>query len=143
MSGGKRGHREVEHTADVAFEAWAEELDDLFAEATLALCELCYDPEEVEGEEERDLEVEGDDREQLMVRWLQEIYLLEEMEGWLTAGVKELRVGDGEVVGELVGEPIDRERHTLHTEIKAITYHGLEVECREDGLWRATVIVDV
>jgi SHS2 domain-containing protein len=33
-------------------------------------------------------------------------------------------------------------RHTIHTEIKAITYHQLRVR-EEGGLWRTTVIVDV
>jgi SHS2 domain-containing protein len=40
------------------------------------------------------------------------------------------------------GEPIDRGRHELHMEVKAITYHGLKVEPDGDG-WLAEVIVDI
>ena len=50
---------------------------------------------------------------------------------------------EGEVVkGTLHGEAIDPARHTLHSEIKAITYHGMKI-VREHGLWRTTVVVDV
>lgn len=139
----ERGHREVDHTADVAFEVWGAGLGALFAEATLALCELCYERDDVRQRQERTLAVGGQDREELLVHWLQEVYLQVEMEGWLTAAIVELEVGEDRVSGVLAGESIDRDRHTLHTEIKAITYHGLEVERRDDETWRATVIVDV
>lgn len=137
------GHREVDHTADVAFECWGEDLAALFAEATLALAELCFDPSAVAEEETRGVDVEGEDREELLVHWLQEVYLLLELDGWLWAGVRDLEVGDGSVSGTLAGEPRDDDRHTLHTEIKAITYHGLDVARDESGLWRATVVIDV
>ena len=40
------------------------------------------------------------------------------------------------------GEPIDSSRHQLDHEIKAITYHELQVRQRADG-WFAQVIVDI
>ena len=40
------------------------------------------------------------------------------------------------------GEPLDRTRHDLQHEVKAITYHGLRVEPAPDG-WLAEVIVDI
>ena len=44
--------------------------------------------------------------------------------------------------GELVGEPIDRARHQLEAEVKAVTAHGLGVKRVGEG-WEATVTVDV
>ena len=40
------------------------------------------------------------------------------------------------------GEPIDRRRHEMDMEVKAITYHGLKVQRDGDG-WLAEVIVDI
>jgi SHS2 domain-containing protein len=40
------------------------------------------------------------------------------------------------------GEPIDRERHQLAHEIKAVTYHQLEVKETDAG-WQARFIVDI
>jgi SHS2 domain-containing protein len=40
------------------------------------------------------------------------------------------------------GEPLDRTRHNMEHEVKAITYHGLSVEKVGDE-WIAEVIVDI
>ncbi len=136
------GHREVDHTADQGFEIWAPTPEELFAEGVLALADVCYDRAAVRPREQRRIVVAGDDREELLVRWLQDVYLILEAEMWLTAAASDVVVREGGVSGALRGEPFDRARHTIHTEIKAITYHGLAVR-REEALWRATVVVDV
>lgn len=137
------GRREIDHTADLGFEVWAGSVAELFRQATLAMCELCYERGGVRAGERRRLAVEGSGREEMLVRWLQDVYLVLEQEGWLTADVEIERCEEGRVTGTLIGEALDRERHTLHTEIKAITYHGLAVERDEHGSWRTQVIVDV
>ena len=143
MTRGRAGHREIDHTADLGFEVWASDREGLFAEAALALCELCFDRDTVRTRERRAIEVRAGSDEELLIRWLQEIYLQLETEGWLTGRAEQVVFGSDCVEGILVGEPCDRARHTLHTEIKAVTYHGLSVRHGDDGLWRATVIVDV
>jgi len=40
------------------------------------------------------------------------------------------------------GEPVDPARHHFRLDVKAATYHGLEVR-REDGGWIASIIFDV
>lgn len=139
------GHREFEHTADVGFEVWAPDLAALFAEATLAVAEICYDRQRVRPRLGRELRVQADGLEPLLVHWLQEVYLLLEGEGWLTATVSRMHVEPAgtEARGTLHGEPIDRERHRLYTEIKAITYHGMELRRDARGLVRTRVVVDV
>ena len=138
----RSGHREIDHTADVGFEAWADSLPSLFAEAVLALGDVCYDRAAVRSTDERRLEVRGANPEEGLVRWMQEVYLVLESELWLTAAATDVVVEDEVIEGVLHGEPFDRARHTLHTEIKAITYHGLEI-VQADGSWRVTVVVDV
>ena len=49
---------------------------------------------------------------------------------------------DDGLTGTAWGEPLDRARHALGHEVKAITYHGLRVEQTADG-WLAEVIVDI
>lgn len=142
MTRPSRGHREIAHTADLGFEVWAEDLPGLFAESVHALGDLCYDLDEVRPREARRLEITGDNLEERMVRWLQEVYYVLESELWLTREVTDVVVADRVVSGTLRGEPHDADRHTLHTEIKAITYHRLDIR-QEDGSWRTTVIVDV
>lgn len=137
------GHREIDHTADLGFEVWGADLGSVFIEATRALMEICSDRESVRPREGRPLEVSGDDPEELLVRWLHEVYLQLEVEGWLTADAESLRVEANRVRGTLRGEPHDPDRHTLHTEIKAITYHEMDIERGADDIVRTTVVVDV
>ena len=137
------GHREIDHTADLGFEVWAGSLEELFSEATAALSELCYDRTRVRPAEQRSVCVSGRGIEELLVQWLQEVYFQLESDAWLAAVASEVHCRSDRVDGVLVGEPFDPARHTLHTEIKAITYHGMHVEEGDDGLWRTLVIVDV
>ena len=136
------GHQEIDHTADLGFEVWAESPQSLFAEAVLALGDLCYDRAAVCSREQRRLRIHGASPEERLVRWLHEVYMLLESELWLTAVASDVTIEGDTVQGTLHGEPVERPRHTLHTEIKAITYHGLEI-ARSRGAWRAVVVVDV
>jgi SHS2 domain-containing protein len=52
------------------------------------------------------------------------------------------RVSDTALEGEIAGEAIDKRRHAVSGEIKAVTFHGLRVEER-DGVWTAQVLFDV
>ena len=136
------GYREIDHTADLGFDLWADSISGLFAEAVLALSEVCYERTAVLWAEERILKVRGTDPEEQLVRWLQETYMQLESGLWLTAAATNVVVEGEMVKGTLHGEAIDPARHTLHSEIKAITYHGMKI-VREHGLWRTTVVVDV
>lgn len=136
------GHREIDHTADLGFEVWAPTLPGMYAEAAAALAELCYDLDAVAPTDQRRLVVRGVSAEERVVRWLQDIYLLLESDRWLMAHASDVQCVEDRIEGTLHGEVYDPTRHTLHTEIKAVTYHGMQVE-KIDGLWRTTVIVDV
>ena len=52
------------------------------------------------------------------------------------------RLSDRKLQASVLGEKVDLERHTIYTEIKAVTFHGLSIEQRESG-WEATVIFDM
>jgi SHS2 domain-containing protein len=142
MSEPVAGHREIDHTADLGFEVWAPDLPTLHAASVRALAELCYERAAVEPREERFLSVSGETREERLVAWLQEVYFLLESEHWLTEDVATIRVCGDKIEGRVRGEPLAPDRHTLYTEIKAITYHDMHVEL-VGGKWRTTVIVDV
>ena len=43
---------------------------------------------------------------------------------------------------EIGGEPIDRDRHVLDHEVKAVTHHGLSLT-REGQGWLAEFILDI
>jgi len=137
------GHREIDHTADLGFEVWGETLEAVFTEAVAGLADLCLERGAVRPTEARVLEARGASVEERLVGWLQEVYLHLERDLWLPVQARDLVLEGERVRGMVLGEAFDAARHTVHTEIKAITYHQLALERDADGLWRTLVIVDV
>lgn len=131
-----------EHTADLGLRIRAPDLDTLFAEAAMALFSVIVeDLTTVEPRQRLDIEVEGAEREFQFFDWLRELLYHFDVEHLLFSRF-EVRVDDTGLKGAAWGEPLDRGRHALTHEVKAITYHGLRVEPTEDG-WLAEVIVDI
>ena len=131
-----------EHTADLGLRIRAPDLDTLFAEAGQALfATIVEDLGTVVASRELDIRLSGDDREYLLFDWLRTLLYHFDAEHLLLARF-EVRIGEGGLEGRAWGEPLDRARHELSHEVKAITYHGLRVEQTADG-WEAEVIVDI
>lgn len=131
-----------EHTADLGLRIRAPDLDALFAEAAQALfAVIVEDLQTIEPRQRFDIQLTGDDREYLLFDWLKELLYRFDSEHWLY-GRFEVRVTENGLTGSAWGEMLDRGRHELNHEVKAITYHGLRVEQTADG-WLAEVIVDI
>ena len=131
-----------EHTADLGLRVRAASLEQLFADAGAALLSvLVANPEAVRGVQEKTYRIAGRERDYLLFDWLTELLFTFETEHRLLSQFAIRLVDDG-LEATCRGEPIDRERHELEHEVKAITYHGLKVEPAGDG-WLAEVIVDI
>jgi SHS2 domain-containing protein len=131
-----------DHTADLGLRIRAADLDTLFAEAAWALFSvLVEDLNTVTPVQRLDITLAGDDREYLLFDWLKELLYHFDAEHLLFSRF-EVRVSETGLQGSVWGEPLDRGRHELAHEVKAITYHGLRVEPTPDG-WLAEVIVDI
>jgi SHS2 domain-containing protein len=134
--------REIDHTGDVGIEVSASSRAALFERAALGMFYVLTDPEAVTPREEVEVIVEADDEEALLVRWLSELNFLHVTEGWLFS-VFEVTEHDGlRLVAIARGTRYDAARHTIYTEIKAVTFHGLTIERRGDA-WHARVIFDM
>jgi SHS2 domain-containing protein len=131
-----------DHTADLGLRIRATNLDTLFAEAAEALFgTIVTDLATVQPLVHREVTLPADERELLLFDWLKQLLYWWDAEH-LLFGKFEVRVGDQGLAGTAWGEPLDRQRHQLEHEVKAITYHGLLVQPEGDG-WIAEVIVDI
>jgi SHS2 domain-containing protein len=135
-------HETFEHTADLGLRIRAPDLDTLFGEAAQALfAAIVENLDAVEARQHIDVQLTGTDRSYLFFDWLNEL-LFQFDTAHLVFGQFEVHIRDGQLQGKALGEPLDRSRHLLSHEVKAITYHGLRVEQTPDG-WLAEVIVDI
>jgi SHS2 domain-containing protein len=133
-------------TSDVTFHAWGGSLDELFGVAVDAVTNtMVADLEAVRPLTRRVVEVTAEALDILLLRLLDEVVFLKDSEGMLFRA-EQVGVDAGgpphRVRATLVGERIDRGRHDLVADVKAVTLYGLRVE-HVDGLWHASVTLDV
>ena len=131
-----------EHTADLGLRITAPDLPSLFVESARGLGSLLVEKlESVIPRTETRISLQGSDRTYLFFDWLHEILYRFETEHVLFSEFEVTLHADGlEALAR--GEPIDRMRHQLGHEVKAITYHALKIEVTENG-YLAEVIVDI
>jgi SHS2 domain-containing protein len=131
-----------EHTADLGLRIRAADLDTLFVEAAQALFSaVVEDLATVRPLQRFDVQLQGDEIDYLLFDWLRELLYHFDAEH-LLFGKFEVQVKDDGLTASAWGEPLDRSRHNMEHEVKAITYHGLRVEKIGDQ-WEAEVIVDI
>jgi SHS2 domain-containing protein len=131
------GFLELAHTADWALKVWGPDLAHLLSEAAYGMYALM----EVELSQDQPvalpLEMKADDGESLLVSFLSELLYLGEEQG-LAFDRLQLEVQDLELSGMLHGGLIQSQRK----EIKAVTYHELEIIHTGDH-YEATIVFDV
>jgi SHS2 domain-containing protein len=129
---------ELEHTADRAFRVRGDDLRELFANAAGALFRLQRQRAGKTSGIIRQVEVEGFDRETLLVNWLNEILYSQEVHKETFARVEIQEISDKHLKARLYGQKGRRVQRL----IKAVTFHGLKVLETKRGL-EADIIVDV
>ena len=135
-------HETFEHTADLGLRIRAADLDTLFVEAAQALFgTIVEDLATVRPLQKIDVQLQGDEIDFLLFDWLRELLYHFDAEHFLF-GKFEVHVRPDGLTASAWGEPLDRARHNMEHEVKAITYHGLSVEKTGDE-WLGEVIVDI
>ena len=137
-----RKYQTFDHTADIGIRAFGRNLGELFANAAYALFDQLTDLRKVRKEVSREISIQGGDREDLLIRWLGELLFLCESRGYLFKEFSFSRLEPTSLKAVARGEIFDPSRHRLKTEIKAVTYHQVEVK-EKDGRWEGKVVFDV
>ncbi|MEK7817335.1 MAG: archease [Actinomycetota bacterium] len=132
----------IEHTADIGIRAFGATEKETFQNAATGMFSLICDLATVTETEEFEIEVEAEDRETLLVEWLNELLYIYDSRRALLKRFEVIELEDTRLRGMAYGEPLDLHRHVLATDIKAVTYYMLKVKETPDG-WVAEVIFDV
>ena len=133
-------------TADIAFTAWGETIEEMFASAVDATTNVMVsDLDSIERRETRELEASSDAVDMLLLGLLQEIIFFKDAERLLLR-VEDVRISyrDGlyRVNATGSGEEVDPAKHDLIVDVKAVTLHRFKVEQTYRG-WEALVILDI
>ncbi len=122
-----------EHTADVGIEARGATLEEAFANAARGMFSVIVDGSDIAAVDKRELSLEAtEDDEQLLVDWLSELLYIHDVEG-LVFDCFDVSI-DGGLEATAWGEPYSRETHGYGSEIKAVTYHLLDIKRTKKGV---------
>jgi SHS2 domain-containing protein len=103
---------------------------------------LMTDLRKVRPRQGRAVPASGMDPEGLVVNFLTALITLQSVEGFLVREVHCRPIGSPPtaLLAQVRGEPFDPKRHTQHFEVKAATFHELQLDLARH---RARVIVDI
>jgi SHS2 domain-containing protein len=134
------------HIADAKFKAYGSTLEEAFENAAIAMFNVMINTSSLGAIESRDIEVVSPDIKGLLVEWLCELLYLFEVDEIIFSKFKIISIektNDGfSLKGKASGEPIDLSRHNFDTQVKAVTFHDLQVESDKTGRVYVQVVVD-
>ena len=136
------GYQAMDHPADLRFRVWAPDLESLFRQAALALLDTLF-PGEGDGGAQTlaarvDVDLEGVDRDDLLVRWLGELHFQAETRRLVPQAITFQQLE----ATRLRAECIMVEAPPPGCEIKAVTYHQSGIT-EADGRLEAALLFDV
>ena len=130
--------------ADIAYEAYGKDLNEMFENAAFAIFELSANIKTVEARQKIEFELENNTIENLLYDFLSEILFLKDSKYMVFKKVK-VSISKREkfnLKAVLEGDSINPEKQQLENDIKAVTMHMFEVKKEKSG-YKATVVLDI
>jgi len=138
----QKTYRILNRSSDLVIKVSGKTQAELFANSAFALFDLMTDVAKVDVKGHLSLEVEGVDRDDLMVNWMRELLYLYQGSGYLLREFKILDVKETYVRGQVSGEKFDPDRHEIQREIRSVAYHQSRMEKTGDQ-WTAQVMFEL
>lgn len=121
----------LDHTADLRIEVRGKSIAEIFIHAAEALTYILTGGAEVKPTENRHIELEAQDLEDLLVEWLREILFQHQVYGKIFVAAETLDLSVSSLKACVVFGLL-RGKSLLQFEIKGVTYHGLKIKRRGD-----------
>jgi len=124
------GIQYLEHATDAFIEVTASSLNDSFTLAGQSVVDITLDSETVEEKKQRNISVSGKDLSYLLFNWLEEVNYQLITEGFAIArfSLDISKNSTYKLKSTIYGEPIDLKKHHFKVEIKAPTFHMMEIK---------------
>ncbi|WP_409199992.1 archease [Methanobrevibacter sp. DSM 116169] len=132
-------------TADIGFIAYGETLNESFENAGLAMFNVISDTNNIKAINKLTFSIESEDEVSLLYDFLEELLFLHEVKFMLFSkfNVEIYKKENGfKLNATIEGEEINWEIHERGSEIKAITFHMMEVS-KNNGFYQTKAILDL
>ncbi len=132
----------LEHPADLGIEAYGNSMEDVFKNSAKGLIFIIAGNSKIDNNLTKKITISAMDRENMFVRWLNEILFLYDSEKFLMSDVEFKNISDTSLCANVAGEKYNKIKHQLKLDVKAVTYHNLIIE-KERDIWKSRVYLDV
>jgi SHS2 domain-containing protein len=117
----------IEHTADVGVKAYGKTIAEAFEHAAKGMFDIITDESMIDPVGQYDIQLEAPDLEQLLVDWLSKLLFLNDAQD-LVFGKFQVTLTGNQLSASVFGEKYDTKKHGMGVEVKAVTYHMLQVQ---------------
>ena len=135
-------YKQIEHTGDIGIKVFGDSREDIFINAAYGMFDIIADISKVTQSLVEEVEVAGDNPEELLVSWLSELNYIFITENKIFNKFEITHLSDTELNGSAIGEQFNPHKHPINTEIKAVTYHEIYVKQLKNK-WEAQIIFDI
>ncbi|MBU0687016.1 MAG: archease [Candidatus Margulisbacteria bacterium] len=135
-------YKPIPHPSDLALIAEGADLKEAFEAAALGMFAFITNLDKVAEKKFIKVSAGGEDKEALLVNFLNELIFLEDAKGILVKAISILDLTETSIEAEVVGENYNPKKHQLTHSIKAATYNQLKVDQQKDRV-EITVVFDV
>jgi SHS2 domain-containing protein len=132
----------LEHTADLRLKVKGRNLRLLFSNAALAMFDIIAEEKKTGKAPSQKIKITQDaaDLEELFINWLNELLSLSSAKGLIFNSFNILKLTPNSLEAIVCGRNISN--YKVNVEVKAATYHRLELERSTSG-WQAQLVFDV
>lgn len=133
--------------ADIAYEAYGRDMDELFENSALAIFELSAETKTIEPKKRLEIKLENEKLDNLLYDFLSEILFLKDSKYMVFRNVKvkideDKKENKFRLVAAIEGDTINPEKQRLENDIKAVTMHMFELKKEKNG-FKARIVVDI
>ncbi len=125
----------TDHTADIGVIAYGGDFADLLKNAAIGMLSLVTDLDKVENKLSKEIMVQEKDDVSLLVGWLNELLYQLEAERLIFRDFTIVVQDGNRLAATCQGEQWDPVRHAIKREIKAVTYHNLNIIKKDDTIY--------
>jgi SHS2 domain-containing protein len=141
------GFEFMDHTADVSVKSWGRNLEEAFSQTALSLMTtITPNLKKISPKIEKKFEIVAEDKYALCFDFLSEFLYIFDVEDLVFSYISVKSIQKIEEKYKLIalakGEPFDRDKHEIGTEVKAITYSFMNIEEKENKV-EINIVFDI
>ncbi len=129
----------LDHTADLLIRGYGKDIAGCYESVAYGMFDQTVDLSGVSPVERRHVEVEGEDPEDALYSFLAELLFIENYDNLIMCEFS-VSVDGNRISCDCAGELLDRDRMHIRGEIKAVTFHMMEIDA---SVPQVTVLFDV